>query len=144
MICAKQPIANKYGISAGDNGDLLITPSVFNANSREISINLMAFELGKVFWLKHTDASGSAPPALLNLLNNQTIIGEMRKAKYGGVGLDDLTADSADGSSQLGIIFRAALLNLQPENQGEAKDWNALRTGLLNTITGGTSRTTGP
>jgi hypothetical protein len=144
VICAKQPIANKYGISAGDNGDLLITPSVFNANSCAININLMAFELGKVFWLKHTDSSGNEPPAILNLLNRQTVIEEMRKAKYGGVGLDDLTADSADGPSQLGIIFRAALLNLQPENQGETKDWNVLRTGLLNTITGDTSRTTVP
>ncbi|HLX95710.1 MAG TPA: hypothetical protein VKU37_08190, partial [Verrucomicrobiae bacterium] len=144
VICAKQPIANKYGISAGNNGDLLITPSVFSNNSRETNVNLMAFELGKVYWLKHTDSSGNAPPALLNLLNNQTIIGEMRKAKYGGVGLDDLTADSTDGSSQLGIIFRAALLNLQPDNREDARDWNGLRTGLLNTIAGSTSKTTVP
>lgn len=144
VVCAKQPIANKYGISAGNQGELLITPSVFTANSLETNVNLMAFELGKVFWLKHTDASGNAPPAILNLLNRQTIIEKMRKAKYGGVGLDDLTTDSADGSSQLGILFRAALLNLQPENPGDARDWNVLRTGLLNTITGGTSRTTVP
>jgi hypothetical protein len=144
VICAKQPIANKYGISAGNNGDLLVSPAVFNANSGETNINLMAFELGKVFWLKHTDASGNAPPAILNLLNSQTVIEEMRKAKYGGVGLDDLTADSADGPSQLGIIFRATLLNLPPENQAEAKDWKVLRTGLLNTLTGSTSKTAVP
>jgi hypothetical protein len=125
-------VANSYGISASGNGYLLINESIFNALTPEKKINLMTFELGKVYWFKQTDASGIAPPAILNLVNQTSILGEMGDTKYEGMSLTDLTSDSsADGPSALGMLFRATLLNLQPADRSEAKAWNTLRKNLL-------------
>jgi hypothetical protein len=135
VTCSNQSLPNSYGIDAGPNGNLEITPSIFNALPWATQINLLTFELGKVYWQKQADASGNTPPALLNLINNPAI-GQMQDAAYGGTSLGDLTSDQYDGSSRFGILFRATLLDLPAPGPDQAKNWDSLRNGLLSTLGG--------
>jgi hypothetical protein len=136
VTCSSQPVPNSYGISASGDGNLAITPLIFNSLLSATQMNLLAFELGKVYWLKQADSSGFVPPAMLNLINSQTIT-EMHDAPYEGQKLSDLTTDNGDGPSQFGTLFRATLLNLQPADPSRANDWNSLRVKFLHSMSGG-------
>jgi len=123
VVCRRQLYRDDIGIAAGDQ--LMITPEVFNYFDREKRINLLAFELGKVFYLRVVALSRSR----MGIANEFSSALEMGAAAYQGVSLVGLKPNSLhlgdlDGASQFAYVFRAELLQIPSGNA----DWKRTQT----------------
>lgn len=115
VVCGRQLLADDFGISADDQ--LKITPERFNTLDPSVRINLLAFELGKVFYRKVVETSPSRMQISEDFSSDT--IDEMAHASYRGLSLRGQTPESlrlgdppGEGSSGFGYVFRAELLGI--------------------------------
>jgi hypothetical protein len=127
VVCRREPVLVKFGISAGRQ--LMITPERFNTLDANERINLLAFELGKVFYLRVVEASPSGAQIRNNFLPSE--IEEMARAEYQGLSLRGQTPHSLnlgdppwEGPSGFAYVFRAELFQIPSGNA----DWKRTQT----------------
>ena len=117
VVCQRQLLGyDRFGIGATDQ--LNITPEVFNGRTLNDKqrINLLAFELGKVFY--HRIVEGTSRMGVVSSF----IKAEMQVAEYKGVNLHGFGAkssphsleigDLAEPDSMFGYVFRVVLLDM--------------------------------
>jgi len=105
---------DKYGIGAIDQ--IVITPEVFNELADNKRVNLLAFELGKVFYTQVIAEN----PSRIGLMGgfSDADKGAMKFAEYDGWSLQEL--GDSDGASDFGYVFRIAILKVPSGNA----NWN--------------------
>lgn len=126
MQPAFDPLVDRFGISASHQ--LLITPKVFNALPAGQKVNLLAFELGKVFFVRtvtEADPSQKETPPYFSQPEWQ----DMAQAEYDDVSLRQgespglINLIDSDEASQFGFVFRVELLKIPPGHV----DWTIAR-----------------
>jgi hypothetical protein len=103
---------DKYGISATDQ--IVITPEVFNELADNQRVNLLAFELGKVFYSQVI----AGTPSRMGIMNGflREDMEAMKVAEYGGWNLHELGDPVYEGASGFGYVFRVAILKVPSGN----------------------------
>jgi len=126
MQPAFNPLVDRFGISASHQ--LLVTPKVFNALPPGQQVNLLAFELGKVFFVRtviEADPSQKAIRPYFSELEWQ----DMAQAEFDSVSLRQgespklINLTDSDETSQFGYVFRVELLKIPPGHV----DWTNAR-----------------
>jgi hypothetical protein len=126
MQPAFDPRVDRFGISASHQ--LLITPKVFKALHASQQVNLLAFELGKVFFVRNVieaDPSQKTTHPYFSELEWQ----DMAQAEYASVSLRQgespklINLTDSDQTSQFGYVFRVELLKIPSGHV----DWTSAR-----------------
>lgn len=120
VVCGAQPLADeRFGISASDK--LLITPSVFNELNDKQRTNLLAFELGKVFYQKEIEPYPTRKALIQPVLSIDSASAESDSVQMKGNAPGSLDLGDSDDPSLFGYMFRAEILAL-PVNDPRWKD----------------------